>query len=374
MDLFNVTLGIPYTSGEKPRDATREERDAYLRWLAQSRGVAIPSDAEWSDAGIFSNPRTAGGRRAIVAMPGYGAQPIPTVDILDDAGNVVRTMPLPVRQSGKGAGSIPADAKQVLGWTGLVVARKRRAAAKPVEARQPAAAPIQPEALESRPAAPVAETAAHSAPVIDPALSARVGALETMLGRRGFPVRVTLDGAANDNGTKPERTAAERRAIVRAWRMRCEARAVRADLRMAETCRDMLVIRSDDMRDARDAATARAADMERIALANEERAAEMERRADDEAARAVAAERKLWSAEERTSASERRAGRMVRVAADYRKASRRAAEDVRGARAESRVLARRLEDAQRAAASRNSRPADAPPTDSTMARAFAAAR
>ncbi|MAN12433.1 MAG: hypothetical protein CMN63_08535 [Sphingobium sp.] len=201
MDLFNVHQGINRL-GDKPRSATIDERNAYLRWLARRDDIAIPADASFSDRGIYSKAADA----YLVSMPGYGKQPVPTCELLDEDGNVIRTITLPADPKGKGA--LPMTAKQVQEWTGLEKVRKRRA--------------LKPKAPE--PVQPVAPQPVKAEPV-EQAPSA-----QGMPARYGVCFEAPAGQAANDNlAPKRERTAAERRSILRAWRMRSEMRA-RADL------------------------------------------------------------------------------------------------------------------------------------------------
>ncbi|EQA97261.1 hypothetical protein [Sphingobium sp. HDIP04] len=201
MDLFNVHQGIEGLT-EKPRSATIDERNAYLRWLAQRDGIGIPADASFSDRGIYSKAADA----YLVNMPGYGKQPMPTCELLDENGNVIRTITLPADPRGKGA--LPMTAKQVQEWTGLEKARKRRApkATAPTSVQPVAAEPVKAEPVEC------------------------LSSAQEMPARYGVRFDAPSVHAANDNlAPKRERTAAERRCIMRAWRMRSEMRG-RADL------------------------------------------------------------------------------------------------------------------------------------------------
>ncbi len=168
---------------------------------------------------------------------------------------------------------------------------KAKAPEKPVEATPPVSAPI-----------------AHEAPVPVPA--AREAAMAALLERRGFPVAVLVPAVANDNDRRAPRTAAERRAIIRAWRMRAERRSMAIGL---EAFRHMERVNHEGMVEAeaaRDAAIARAADFERIATANAQLAEQMERRADDEAARAVQAEAQAMNARDGATAYKREGDRL----------------------------------------------------------------
>jgi hypothetical protein len=218
LDLWSVTVGSS-TGSDQPRDATREEVRQYLLWQAARYGVTLPHDAKFGPAGISA------GDELIVPMPGYGQSQTVTCELLDDAGAVVKTMPLPVDRRGK----LPMNAAQVQEWTGLAKVKKpRKAAAKPV---QPVSAP---EAAQVG-AAPSADVAALVAAVS--ALSGRIAELEGTIARAVRGGRVRSDS--------------ERRAILRAWRMRREAReraaldrsallASRAQYLRVETERDAL--------------------------------------------------------------------------------------------------------------------------------------
>ena len=118
-NLFDVTSGPEQMSGtkaEKPRAANAKEIRAYLRWLAERDGVTIPAQAEYRPEGIVVLGDV------IVPMPGYGQSQVVICEILDDAGNVVRTMPLPADKRGK----LPMTAKQAREWSGLEPVRKSK--------------------------------------------------------------------------------------------------------------------------------------------------------------------------------------------------------------------------------------------------------
>jgi hypothetical protein len=152
--LFDATPGFT-TGTDKPRDCTQHELSVYLVWLALRHGVYVPADAQFQPRGIWSPSDSA----YILDMPGYGQSGTVTCEILDDAGNVVRCMPLPVDNRGK----LPMTAAQAKDWTGLQTVRKsRKAAAKPEHA---AAAP---EAVAVAPE-PVAVPVEAPAPVSEPA-------------------------------------------------------------------------------------------------------------------------------------------------------------------------------------------------------------
>lgn len=205
-NLYDLHMGVGQEA-EGPRDALPQEVRAYLEWLARSRGLWVPSNAIYTEAGILHPDRTS----YIVDMPGYGASGIVTCELLDDAGEVVRTMTLPTVHKGRGAGSLPMTPKQVKEWTGIVPTRKPRAKkAAPI-----AAAVAAPEPVQQQEATP-----AHSSP--SPDVSALVAAVERLTARVA-----ALETAAT--GGKRVRSDSERRAIVRAWEMRRNMRE-RADL------------------------------------------------------------------------------------------------------------------------------------------------
>jgi hypothetical protein len=134
---MNTIMDVtPYidTIDPKARDANTAEREFYLRWLARSRGVYVPADATFTAEGIHERFNGA----VILDMPGYGQSQTVTCEILDDGGNVVRTLPLPVDKSGK----LPMTAAQAKEWTGITPARKTRAKASP------AAATVSPDLLQ----------------------------------------------------------------------------------------------------------------------------------------------------------------------------------------------------------------------------------
>jgi hypothetical protein len=154
--LYDATPSIE-TLTDKPRDCTHHEMSVYLVWLALRRGVYVPTDATYTPQGIMS------GGELILEMPGYGQSQTVTCEILDDAGDVVRTMALPVDKRGK----LPMTAVQAKDWTGLQNVRKpRKAAAKPEHAAAaPEAVAVAPEPV----AVPVEAPAPVAAVVVEPA-------------------------------------------------------------------------------------------------------------------------------------------------------------------------------------------------------------
>ncbi|WP_333838787.1 hypothetical protein [Novosphingobium sp.] len=140
MNLFDVHRGCNNLN-PKPRAATADEMRAYLDWIAERDGVHVPPGVEYHLAGIWSRAEC----RYIVDMPGYGQAQVATCELLDDAGNVMRTMTLPQDKRG----GIPATAKQVRDWCGLepVKATRRNVAPVPVDpatSPAPAAAAVAP--------------------------------------------------------------------------------------------------------------------------------------------------------------------------------------------------------------------------------------
>lgn len=224
-------------------------------------------------------------------------------------------------------------------------------------------------------AAPV-DNSGDISPSVAQALLARIEALEAIIAAAP-PVAATsaevapVPVAANDDSQpRRVRTDAKRRAIVRAWRMRCEMR-VRADL----DARALLKVGGDNrlILEALHKSETRCADLEREVMEARARAQEAEAALTDVAAikrEAEAMERLARASEVRADNAERRAMRMVSAATGYRKAMRRGAEDLRGSRAEARALARRLDEARRTIAEATP---PAPPAGNTMAAAFASA-
>ncbi|WP_267396186.1 MULTISPECIES: hypothetical protein [unclassified Sphingomonas] len=237
----------------------------YLQWLAGRRGIDLPERAIYRLDGIWSD--IGRGAALLLAMPGYGASQVVTMETLDEAGNVIRSQS--VTNAKRGGISLSAD--QVLAATGLTKGRKSRASKPrfPLDPRHAlrmtaaemqaycdaaragesvAAVPAEPAAVIE--AAPVDETSTNSDPVApvleaDPApvdvaaLVARIATLEAAVDQlllytlQAAPPAVEMTAApdrGNGDAVAPDqRSDAERRAIVRAWRMRGEMRA-RADL------------------------------------------------------------------------------------------------------------------------------------------------
>jgi hypothetical protein len=206
-DLFAVTEGSS-TGSDQPRDARPEEVRQYLLW---------------------------------VAMPGYGQSQTVVCELLDDAGDVVKTMPLPVDRRGK----LPMNAAQVQEWTGLERVKKARKA--PTKRDQPEKAPTEPE-TDLR--------------AVVAALAAQVALLTETLAAQPADTRRAVQPGGID------------------------AR----DAYIAE-----LITERDELREAAIAAGDRAADFERIAKAAEAKADEARDVADDYQAR--------WEAVSRSAAA-----------------------------------------------------------------------
>lgn len=366
MNLFDITTGQAFPCNDKPRTATMQERNAYLRWLAETRGVFLPETFAYRDSGIWSG--TGDDASCILAMPGYGVQPNVICEILDDAGEVVSRMVLP----DNGKGKLPMTAKQVQEWSGLKPVKKAKAARKPSQRVEPEPVVVS-AAPEIASPAPVADAQpVQSAPVVKTAdnsdLVARVAALELALARVGVAVLLSAPIAANDDAPAApaaKRSPAHARAIQRAWDARCAMRE-RADLD-----RRALMIANGDNRlllESLHAAEAKASDFERIAIAEATRADQAQAQADNARRAATEYKREGIAAEERALNAHARASRIVGAAMRYRTASRRSAQDVRASRAEARALSRRLDDARRSIA------ASAPPVapaGNSIAAAFA---
>lgn len=238
------------------------------------------------------------------------------------------------------------------------------------------------------PAATPVDNSADLSPSVAQALLARIEALEAALanGQASQPAAQVQDAlpepANDDSQPRRVRSDAERRAIVRAWRMRCAMRA-RADLdgraleRANADNRFILeALHNSEERVAElerkvIAADARVKEVEAENVASVNRMAAQAREAVDAARlQSAAMERLARAAEVRADNAESRAMRMVRAASGYRTGMRRAGQDLRGARAEARALARRLDEARRTIADATP---PAPPAGNTMAAAFASA-
>lgn len=222
-NLFDVHTGCNSLS-PKPRNATDDEVRAYLQWIAAKQGVTIPANAAYHPAGIWC----PAAREYIVAMPGHDQTQIVTCEILDDAGNVVRSLPLPQDKRG----GIPATAKQIQQWSGLTPVKGKRAkAAAIIDVDMPS--PGAPEAKAAP--SPVSDTpeapeALHAAPEPNfDALSSiadRVAALELAISTLSANKRDTPIGETASQG-RAKRTPAHERAIRRAWAERKARRAAR---------------------------------------------------------------------------------------------------------------------------------------------------
>lgn len=95
------------------------DRDSYLRWLAERRGIGIPSGACFTDKGIFAS--SAHNAALVLEMPGSSAEyqqslRIIEVEELDDAGEVLRSSRIGLKANG----SLPWDQKKVREIAGKV--------------------------------------------------------------------------------------------------------------------------------------------------------------------------------------------------------------------------------------------------------------
>lgn len=232
MNLFDVTRGLPVLCNDKPRSATLEEQRAYLCGLARRRGFDPGEHFEINGngydaprciiigecfapelrdykAGTTTPPLYAEGS-VCIPTPGYGRQPVVTMDILDDAGEIVRTIPLPADKRGK----LPITAAQLKEYSGLKSVRGKRQVAQPASIVEQSA-PSEAIAPVPQPITPAGDIAA---------ILARLEALERAM---ASSPTVAIAAPVNDNTQPRERTALERRAVVRAWRMRRELRDAR---------------------------------------------------------------------------------------------------------------------------------------------------
>ena len=160
MNLFNLEPLQAVCTGS--RNATTRERDAYLLEIAERRGIHVPDSAHFSSDGIWTCYGQGG--EVILAMPGYGASPVVTMETLDESGEVIRSQS--VTDSKRGGISLKAD--QVLAATGLTKGRKPRADAPrfpidPRDALTMSAAEMRAYCEACRLAAPVVEM--EAAPV-----------------------------------------------------------------------------------------------------------------------------------------------------------------------------------------------------------------
>lgn len=291
--------------------------------------VAMPRErADMAAAIVFHAPDGTGyPLRAAIGGNGItGAIELPAAAVARLVGEIdpatLIDIPAPSYWHGKpvpAGWSLPKAPRIAKGDALRMTAAEMRAyadACRPVRDAAPVeAAPIAMPVVEAEtvadvtlaPVEPVAAPVEASTPVIpSPApvdgLAERVAALEAIVARLSRPVEAG----------KRVRSEGERRAIVRAWRMRGEARAARIDA--ARMAADMVALRAS-------------------VVAHRERG------------HAAVANAALFHAA--ADAADRRAGRMVRAAARHRTAGRRLADDLRGSQAEARALARRLEDAAR---------------------------
>jgi hypothetical protein len=210
---------------------------------------------------------------------------------------------------------------------------------------------------------PCAAPALPNSGIPDPTVAALVARIEAL--ERGQTVRAALiAAAANDVAPVMKRTEREERAIKRAWRIRCEARARRdLDVRALEAAN--VAYRELQAESGKNYERARAAELD----------AAQWREGFQAATDAAAANRRnLHSIGEQLQGAQRRADRLARVAVDQRKRVARLQSDLAGAKAETRAMARRADDARARYAVAHPSPTPPPPTDTVMAVAFATAR
>lgn len=282
MNLFDVTRGLsPYLGkfgkgkrNDGPRVANTAEVKAYLCWLAECRGVYVPTDAGFGPDGIYS--KSDGG--FVLRMPGYG-EPVPTVtmETLGDDGEVIasQTLPIEPKKGGviwsredvrKAAGKVE---KQGKGKAAPVVPPIAESAEvppivdecpqEPQERAEALTAPvIHPEPVEALSEAPAGEGEA-----IDPIaeLLARVEALEARV--EALPADMVARIAAASDGARicdtspiavvrPARTAAHERAIRRAWAERKERRSLASHLRIGQAQYDGMKAERDALKASHD--------------------------------------------------------------------------------------------------------------------------
>lgn len=354
LNLFDVLEGVG-EHAEKPRNVTAAELRAYLCWLAERAGIDHEAiGVELSPSGVWVD------KVCVVPMPGYGNQPHPICEILNEDGTVERSFALPIDKRG----NLPMDKAQVLKWTGLPKVKatraKRAPAQEPVAAPVIVAATVAPEPLISLPAPGSVETAAIPAPVAttapDPvsgaamaALVARIEALESAAVVRAALIRA----AANDDAPHRAPRAVRERIARRYLGMRRQ----REEMREAQ----------------RQLARQYETGLEQF------EALKMAKRVSDRHCDAAVAERdaargQLWNVQNQLQGATGRADRLARFAREQRKLLSRNVEDLRGARAEARVLSRRVDEMRGQRAALTPRQAAPPPTDTIMARAFAGAR
>jgi hypothetical protein len=319
MNLFDHTLGIAHPCIDKPRCATNEEAGAYLRDIAQRAGLPFAHDMALESlygprGEVIIRGAQFGGLSDVgaycVAMPGYSRKPERvTCEILDEAGDVTRTINLPVDAKGKVA--MKADEMQAV--TGLQrVKRSRGRPAKVQPAPEPAAS-----------AAP-----AIAAPVMAPAPVAFAGdALPAILARLA---RVEV---ACGIAQRPKRSDAHAAAIRRAWAMRSTVRqsiaqrqawfdrAKDAEMRLRdmETARDEIVADMERTEAARVAAVHRAeCDASLRAAAEAERDEALALAGAEETAR-IGSDRALGTLRRSLAVAGARADRLARVAIGQRR-------------------------------------------------------
>jgi len=81
--LFDITPGQLSPCNDKPRTATMNECAAYIRWLAETRGICI-TGCDISESGAWRGKGSDA--VCVLPMPGYGVQPHVICELLDDDG------------------------------------------------------------------------------------------------------------------------------------------------------------------------------------------------------------------------------------------------------------------------------------------------
>lgn len=318
IDLFEVTQGQLRPGTDKPRSATHEERNAYLRWLADRRGVAIPDGATFDDAGIFDPPAKA----YVLTMPGYGASNMVTMETTDDAGNVIRRVTMATDKKG----AIPLKAKRIQEETGLPPLRAK----KPVRRDTAELRAAIGRAAPTRQTAPVAEAVDWQAvaawevsyqppepPVaseITPSVEPAPVAGDELAALHAIVAELSSRMAALEQGEVIQAAPGiEHQAVARRDRSPAHIRAIRSYLAM-RAARNAARAERDQAHAARAAATVHA--------------------------------NRVYAVEESLIGARGRGDRMVRLAVRQRAAMAQHQIDGRGYRAEIGALRRQLQTAQ----------------------------
>lgn len=159
-----------------PASFADDAAETYLKWLAGRRMVDIPEKALFRLDGIWSGYGPTA--HLILAMPGYGASDVVTMETVDEAGQVIRSQRVAVAPNG----TISLKAEQVLTATGLTKGKKPRPAPRinvldPARALYMSAAEMSAYCASCRPSEPVeieaavdgaaAESISAAAPVVE---------------------------------------------------------------------------------------------------------------------------------------------------------------------------------------------------------------